>query len=269
MSARESQAASDDGAGKKVFLLYPHSVIREEMLDYLISSGFETYTLFDHKRAVKILERFPGSIMFINIDEGMSEKEWEAYVKSIQENPKTRGTMLGILSYNQDKSLMEKYLMDLNVPCGYIQLKLGIQESAKIIHNALYANEANGRRKYLRSFCEDDIHATMNYKCDEGFFQGKILDISSAGIAAKIPKFPAIKPHTLLYGVQLNLKGALVMVDAILVGKRGDDPDVFILLFDPSKMKLSSKQVIHHYIKPICPVPWPEMRARNKIEEER
>jgi hypothetical protein len=251
MSTQKSQAALDssDSSGKKVFLLYPHSVIREEMLDDLIMNGFETYTLFDHKKAVKILERFPGSSMFINIDTGISENEWEAYIKSIQENPKTRETRLGILSYNQDKSLMEKYLMDLNVPCGYIQLKLGIQESTLIIHNALHANEVNGRRKYLRAFCEDEPRATMNYKSDEGFFQGKILDISVAGIAAKIPKFPGYKPHALLAGVQLNLKGALVMVDAILVGKRGDRPDVYIMLFDPSKMKLSGKQVIHHFIK--------------------
>jgi hypothetical protein len=146
---------------------------------------------------------------------------------------------------------MEKYLMQINVPCGYIQLKLGIQESTKIIHDALYANEANGRRKYLRAFCKDEAHVTMNYKCDEGFFQGQILDISAAGISAKISKFPNFKPHTLLAGVQLNLRGARIMTDAILVGKRGDKPDEYILLFDTTKMKLSSKQTIHRFIKQV------------------
>ncbi|MDR0602133.1 MAG: PilZ domain-containing protein, partial [Treponema sp.] len=153
-----------DILGKKVFLLYPHSVIHEEMLDILIMSGFETYTLRDHKRAAKLLEKFPDSIMFVNIDDGMPEREWETYIRDLQENPKTQGSRLGILSYNQDKALMEKYLMKLSVPCGYIQLKLGIQQSTKIILNALEANEARGRRKYIRAFCEDDHSATMNYK---------------------------------------------------------------------------------------------------------
>jgi hypothetical protein len=238
-----------DAQGKKVFLLYPHSVIHDEMLDILIMSGFETYTLRDHKRAVRILEHFPGSIMFINIDEGMPEHDWEIYIRQLQENPKTAGTRLGILSYNQDKQLMEKYLMDLAVPCGYVQLKLGIQESTRIILNALQANEAKGRRKYIRAFCEDDINATMNYKSPEGLYQGKILDISSAGIAAKIPKFPDLAVNTVLRDVQLKLRGALCMTDAVLMGKRQGDGDVWILLFDPAKISQDNKLVIHRYIK--------------------
>jgi hypothetical protein len=238
-----------DILGKKVFLLYPHSVIHDEMLDILIMSGFETYTLWDHKKAVRILEHFPGSIMFINIDEGMPEKEWEAYIRGLQENPKTAGVRMGILSYNQDKKLMEKYLMEISVPCGYVQLKLGIQESTRIILNVLQANEAKGRRKYLRVVCEDDINATMNYKSPEGFYQGKLLDISSAGIAAKIAKFPDQAVNTVLREVQLKLRGALVMTDTILMGKRKDDRDVWILLFNPAKIDQDDKLVIHRYIK--------------------
>ena len=140
--------------------------------------------------------------------------------------------------------------MELSVPCGYIQLKLGLQESTKIIHSALHANEARGRRKYIRAFCEDEVNTTMNYKSDEGFFQGKILDISSAGIAARIPRFPVmLSPNSLLRGVQLRLKGALVMVDVILMGKRSDDSNVCILVFDPSSLNPANKQVIHHFIK--------------------
>ncbi|MDR1586669.1 MAG: PilZ domain-containing protein [Treponema sp.] len=247
--APASDQAEAAKTGKKVFLLYPHSVIHEEMLDILIMNGFETYTLRDHKKALKILEHFPGSIMFINIDEGIPEKQWEAYIKGIQEKPVTSETRLGILSYNQDKALMEKYLMKISVPCGYIQLKLGIQESTRIILGALQANEAKGRRKYIRAFCEDDVNATMNYKGIEGFFQGKILDISSTGIAARIPEFPDLPPNSLIRDVQLKLRGALVMTDAVLMGKRRDDRNVWILLFDPSKMNPDSKLVIHHYIK--------------------
>jgi hypothetical protein len=241
--------AQVDASGKKVFLLYPQSVIHEEMLDILIMNGFETYTLRDHKKALKLLAKFPGSIVFINIDDGMPENEWERYIREIQENPSTKESRIGILSYNQDKNLMQKYLMDLSVPCGYIQLKLGIQQSTKIILNALDANEAKGRRKFIRAGCEDDVNATMNYKCADGFFQGKLLDISSAGIAARIEKFPEMPPNTLMREVQLKLRGSLIMTDAILMGKRRDDKDVYILLFDPTKINQDNKLAIHHYIK--------------------
>ncbi|MDR1618859.1 MAG: PilZ domain-containing protein [Treponema sp.] len=237
------------GEGKKIFLLYPHSVIHDEMIDILIMNGFETYILRDHKKALHILKKFPASIMFVNIDERMSEKEWEEYINGILKNPETRDTRLGILSYNQDKRLMEKYLMRMALPCGYIQLKLGVQESTKIIVNALEANEARGRRKFIRAICEDDPYTTMNYKSPDGFFQGKILDISSAGIAARITGFFDYPPNSVLKEVQLKLRGALVMSNMILMGKRKDDLDVQILVFDPVHMNPDYKLVIHHYIK--------------------
>ena len=248
-TAGQPENSGGGEAGKKVFLLYPHSVIREEMLDILIMNGFETYTLFDHKKAVKILERFPSSIIFINIDEGIPEKEWEAYIRALMNNPGTKETKIGILSYNQDKALMGKYLMEIAVHCGYIQLKLGIQESTKIILNALQANEAKGRRKYIRAFCESDTLTSINYKSDKGFLKGQILDISSAGLAAKIGNFPDMPPNSLLREVQLKLHGTLLLTDMVLMGKRRDDTNILILLFNPTAMKSDHKMLVYHYIK--------------------
>jgi hypothetical protein len=235
-------------AGKKIFILYPHSVIQDEMLDILIMNGFETYTLRDHKRARRLMEYFPGSIVFINIDEGMAEREWEAYIRGIQADPKAKETRLGILSYNTDHKLMQKYLMDISVPCGYVQLKLGVQESTRIILEVLNANEARGRRKFIRASCGDDPNVTMNYKGDTGIFYGKLLDISSAGVAAKIDDFDGMSPNSKLHNVQFKLRGSLVMVDAILMGKRRDDPNVWILLFDP-QISRDNKLIIHRFIK--------------------
>jgi len=234
--------------GKKIFLLYPHSVIRDEMLDMLIMAGFETYTLFDEKKASKLLVKFPGSIMFINIDEGLKEEEWENYICEIQKDPKTNNSSLGIMSYNQDRVLMQKYLMEMNVPCGYIQLKLGLEDSLKIILGALEANEARGRRKAIRADCEDDINAFLNCRGDTGLFRGKILDISAAGVAAKFDKFAEMPAGAVLRDVQLRLRGGLVMTDMVYMGRRRDNKNIHILLFNP-KMLTSDKLIIHRYIK--------------------
>jgi len=234
--------------GKKIFLLYPHSVIRDEMLDWLIMAGYETYTVVNEKKALKLLEKFPGSIMFINIDEGMREDEWEAYIRGILDNPKTKDSRLGIMSYNQDRNLMKKYLMELVLPCGYIQLKLGFEESKNIIIHALEANEAQGRRKCIRAECEDDINAIMNFKSDLGLLQGKILDISSTGIAARLTSRANLQSNSLLRGVQLKLRGGILMSDMIVMGQRAKDNGVYIMLF-ASKLTEDDKLVIHRYIK--------------------
>jgi len=234
-------------AGKKIFILYPHSVIRDELLDLLIVGGFEAYVLHDHKRALKLLAKFPDSIMFINIDEGMTEAEWEVYIRDLQENPLTKNCRLGILSYNTDQKLMEKYLMDLAVPCGYVQLKLGIKESTRIMLNALEANEARGRRKYIRAFCEEEPLATVNVKGTNGLYYGKLLDVSATGIAARFDKFEALPPKSVIRGMQLNLRGALVLTDAILMGKRNEN--VYIFLFDVTRMNPDHKLSIFRFVK--------------------
>jgi hypothetical protein len=219
------------------------------MFDILIMSGFESYASWDPQRSRSLLAHFPGSIMFVNIDEGMPEAKWETYIREIQENPKTQESRLGILSYNTNPRLMEKYLMDLALPCGYIQLKLGLQASTKIILNALEANEARGRRKYIRAFCEDDRSSTMNYKTPEGaLYYGKLLDISSVGIAVRFDKPVELPANTKIQGIQLRLRSSLIMTDGVVVGKRSDKSGVWIILLDPH-MKTHEKLTIHHYIK--------------------
>jgi hypothetical protein len=89
----------------------------------------------------------------------------------------------------------------------------------------------------------------VSYKEEHKFFHGKILDISSAGIAAKFDKTtdrPLSAPP--LQNVQLKLHGGIVMVDMHLIGQRSDDRYVQILLFD-SRMSTDHKLVIHRYIK--------------------
>jgi hypothetical protein len=233
--------------GRKVFFLYPHSVIQDDLVDELIMQGFEIYILRDHRRARKLIERFPGSIMFINIDERLEEPEWEAYIREIQENPSIT-TRLGILSYNTDRALMEKYLMDIMVPCGYVQLKQGTKESALIIRNALLANEAKGRRKSFRAICEEGS-GVMNFKGDSWAINGAILDISSAGFAAKMERPQKLEKNTLLRKVQLKLRGSPAMADLIYLGPRYDDPDIWVLLFDPTSITDDAKLAINHFIK--------------------
>jgi hypothetical protein len=233
--------------GRKVFFLYPHSVIQDDLVDDLIMQGFEIYMLRDHKRARKLIEHFPGSIMFINIDERLKEPEWEAYIREIQENPLVK-TRLGILSYNTDRALMQKYLMDIMVPCGYVQLKQGSKESALVIRDALLANEAKGRRQSFRALCEEGSGA-MIFKGDSWSINGKILDISSAGFAAKMDRAQKLEKNVLLRKVQLKLRGAQAMVDLIYLGPRHDDPNIWILLFDPASVTESAKRAINHFIK--------------------
>ena len=235
-----------DITGKKIFLLYPHSVIQDEMLDILIMAGFEAYVLHDHRRASGLLRRFPASIMFINIDHGFSEPEWEAYIRGVLSDPLIIDCRLGILSYNTDQTLMRKYLMDLALPCGYVQLKLGVRESTGIMLSALEANEARGRRKFIRADCSGDHNALIEIRSSGGTWHGKILDISAAGIAAHFDTIEDYPANTQVKEARLSLHGSRLQMDMTFMGRRADK--ACVLLFT-SGITGEHTRIVHRFIK--------------------
>jgi len=236
--------------GKKVFFLYPPSVIRDELVSRLLEQEYEVYMLKDLAMANRLMVLYPDSLVFINIDTGLSEGEWEKWVRDTQQNPATDGIGIGIVSYNIDEDLQRKYLMDIGIPCGFIKLKLGIEESTRILLATLKANEAKGRRKYVRASCEHDTISSINIR--EGPIKsiGKIVDISAVGFSCILDPDPAFQKNTVLHDVQLKLRASLVRLTSVVVfGTRmKDDRTMYVMLFSP-KMEQLSRDKIRNYIQ--------------------
>ncbi|OQY36358.1 MAG: hypothetical protein B6229_10310 [Spirochaetaceae bacterium 4572_7] len=55
--------------GKKIFFLYPHSVIKTDLIHSFIENEYEVYTIKDYLKVKPILKKFNDSIIFINIDD--------------------------------------------------------------------------------------------------------------------------------------------------------------------------------------------------------
>ncbi len=72
--------------GRKVFFLYPHSVIQNDMITILINHEYEVYTVNDHEKMLKIAKYFPESILFINIDNKLSEQSAATILKMLMVN---------------------------------------------------------------------------------------------------------------------------------------------------------------------------------------
>jgi len=238
---------SESTDGKKIFFLYPQSVIRDELISSLLINEYEVYFLNDHIKATRIFKRFKNSICFINIDDGLKETEWEQYIKSLKINKETAEVQIGILSYNNDPELMQKYLMDLGVGCGFIQLKIGVKQSTDIILKVLEANEAKGRRKFVRANCEKDQRVVMNFGYKESSYEGSIIDISSVGIACEFPEPIPIENKSVIPKIQLNLRGSLVQADAIILSRRYDSDKIIVMVFNPRPKELELEK-IHNFI---------------------
>ncbi|MBN2658437.1 MAG: PilZ domain-containing protein [Spirochaetales bacterium] len=219
--------------GKKVFFIYPHSVIQNELIQDLIDREYEVYFINDHTKVTSICEYYSSPILFINIDEGIEEPQWENLIKSLLENTGTNHARIGIVTYNENAQLAQKYLMDIMVPCGFIKLKLGLSESTKIIVKTLEANEVKGQRKYVRAKCNPS-EATLNVTIKNALVSGQIIDISSVGMAITFDGSQDLEKNTYLKDIQLKLRGILLRVSAVVIGHReqAGEKTMYVLLFD-------------------------------------
>jgi len=233
---------SPDMNGKKVFFVQPSSVIQKEMVAELIRQEYEILLIPEARQARKIFVRYPDCLAFLNLDEGFSEEEWAALVKDIQGDPVLSGVKLGILTYNSDPELQRKYLMDLMVPCGFIKLTLRLAESTAIVAKVLEANEARGRRKYLRVHCGENTR--LNVRTSTGVIEGRILDLSSVGMACILKADRQIKLHSVLESIQLQLKGSLCLINGVVMGSRliGNEK-VHVVLFDPKTSEVQKEKI--------------------------
>lgn len=222
---------ANDAAGKKVFLLNPPSVVGEDLIHAILAAEYELYVLKDPRRALRVFQRFPDSIVFVNIDSGLDESEWEQYVRRLLTERTFTDVRVGIMSYNPEPDLVEKYIMDIGVQCGFVKLKVGVQESTRIMLQALDANEARGRRRYVRVRAADDSRTGFNVEIAGKRCEGRILDISSVGMAVRFATPVDIAPKSVLPHVQLRLRATLVRVDGVLLGRREDDTSVHVILF--------------------------------------
>ena len=231
--------------GKKVFILNPPSVFEEELLHEVLKREYEIYLLRDTGHALRVFAKYPDSIVFINIDSGPKEEQWEAYIRRLIGDSKYEGLKVGILSYNPSSELTRKYLMEVGIQCGFIKLSLGAQESAKIITRVLDANEARGRRRYVRARCEKAPNTGYNLEYDGQKSEGPILDISSVGAAIRLPPGRSISAKSLIRNVQLRLRSKLVLLDAAVLGSRSDDKSIHVLLFRGEEVEKQKRQIRH------------------------
>jgi len=232
---------------KKVLFLYPHSVIQDQLMHLLVQSEFEVGLLSDYQKAPTVLHRFPSSIIFINIESTLTLDEWESYIRAIMEGREKHDARIGILTYNPSKELAEKYLMEIGVQCGFIGLKLGIAESAKIIIKTLEANEARGDRRFVRVKCSP-AKTSINVSLGNNLMQGELLDISSSGLSCVFPR--KFETGISLPDVQLKLWGSLVKVHGKVIGRRkiDEENEVHVIMFDDN-LDRESKGKIYTFIQ--------------------
>ena len=242
-------AHDTDILGKKIFFLYPSAIVQNRITEELIQQEFEVYLLKDHKKASSALVKYPNSIVFINIYDGMSEKEWETWVRGIQNDSVTSSVSIGIICQNDDDALKKKYINQLKIKAGYIVLKSDLAPAFKQLFDTLMALEAKGRRKYIRVITENETNTIVNMPIHGTFVKGAIKDISVVGFSCSFEEDPELAKNSLFNDIQIRLQSNLLNTEGIVFGSRMDgNSKVYVILFtqriDP-QVRVKIRSYIH------------------------
>ena len=218
-------------AGRRVYFLYPPSVVEESMIQFLITAQFEAAIIKDHRALIPIIKKYPNSILFCNLDsKRMESGELEKLVRHVVSTMGDHGCEVGVLSYNQDEEAARTYLMDIGVTAGYVTLKIGFEQSARIIIKTLEAAEARGRRRFVRVKVPQN-KGSISVQLERRKIEGELLDVSVAGVACRLPE--EFAAGTVLSDIQLRLWGSLVGVGGKVVGYRESrNRPIYVIMFD-------------------------------------
>jgi len=220
--------------GRQVFFVRPPALIAQDVLPELLKAEYAASVVADHEQVRTLARLYPHGILYINLDEGYSEPEWEEFVRALQADPATADVRLGIVTAHANSETTHKYLLELDVPCGVIKVGLQPAEVTAAILKVLEANDARGRRQYLRVPCLPGW-ASLNVMIDNRVLVGELVDISSVGLSCTFEKDPDFVARTLVKNIQLKLKGLLCQVSAVVMGTRPREgqPPLYVFLFDP------------------------------------
>lgn len=235
--------------GKRVFFLNPQPVILE-VASILADAEFEVYTTRDHAKLARYLRKDPDCLTFVNIDEGDDEGVWRSWIKSIRDDPATSHVAFGVVTTLDDEEKRSAYLMNLGVECGFIIVKLGAARTAEILLRTLEANEARGRRRYVRAMCPPDA-AEFNCHMDTVVFGGTIRDLSSVGMSAAFTGGISVKTGTRLKDMQLVMRGVRVIVTGVVIGNHdmAGVGTIVIIMFEPASLNDDKRNKLRAFIR--------------------
>lgn len=220
---------SDFAVGRKTFFITPDtSLFPEHFLEEYFSLGYECYFI-DNSRFIPletkietIISIFHDVIIFFNIDYEIPGIAWNFYIKRLQD--RYPNILIGVTfarkSEKNAKSLLErKYLFDIGIKCGCIQLEYQRRENLEIIQKLLYANQARGRRQNIRALCSKSC--TFTFKKQDYYYSGALKDISLSHFSVCMdPNALSLSIWEKVKDVQIVLSGFTFRSDALLIAQR-------------------------------------------------
>jgi len=233
-------SAKDIIAGRKTLFVTPDtSIFPESFCEDYLAEGYECYFIQNEKKISLeakieiIISVFNDVILFFNLDANIPGINWYEMIKRIRDRHGDEVLMGAMFCKRQNKDekarIEYKYLYDLGLNCGCIQLEYQKKLNYEIIEKVLFANQAMGRRKSVRALGNNGC--TFGFTYEKENYSGVLQDISLSHFSFIIPKERVnFKSYEKVNEIQFNIKGLHFRSNAIFfMGRELPDEQMLVV----------------------------------------
>lgn len=237
--------------GRKVFFVYPPYYITNTIIPKLSEAEYEVYIINQYQRIKPILQKFPDSICFFNIDaDDLTYTEWFRFLKSFEEDEVLSTIFFGVISQHAPKIHREHFMSDIQLPAGFIQYVPDLPALTDRYIKILDLNGALGKRKFIRADCGFD--RSIYIEIDVGGTRIPLIlqNISSVGLScyankAHIPYLADNSVHrAVFYLGNYTFTGSII----IIMKREVKEHSIVVMLFSQG-LSYASKNSVREFIR--------------------
>ncbi|MGN0729990.1 hypothetical protein [Treponema sp.] len=237
--------------GRKIFFLNPAYSIKKDIISSLRKKEYEVYIIENYRDAKNFLRQNPGSILFINIDAQLSIPAWFNFLRSFDKEECLKSIQSFVISERIKPTEEEVFSKFSTLENSIINFSDGTERILKRITTILEEANAKGRRQYIRANLIHDKDAALFWNHGSKMHLLKLFDLSSVGMAVKIPaalENLIIAKNYILQDVTLRLGTKQMVAEAVVFAvKKTEHGTMWVLLLTP-KTSMPVKEEIRQYV---------------------
>lgn len=237
-------------AGRKVFFVCPSFTIENTIIERLRTMEYEVYVVSDYRNTKNLLTLHTDSICYVCPDGTLSRDGWHNFIQSLESSEGFGSVDVGVISETIPPTKEEEFKKELKLTAGYYSM-LGTEATLRETVKSLDKLSAKGMRKYVRVNCMDDAKAEFYwFTKDSKMFRLKLIDISSVGLAAKLPasQANAIFVNQLISDANIILNTKQVPVTAKVTAVKSASNFLLVVLMLTMDTPKSSLDAIRGYV---------------------
>jgi len=227
-------------SGKKIFILYPDSFLREEIFHGSLRNQFQIYFIFDYEKIRSLVEYYPGSIICLNrVD---NDLDWlvDELKGELSDLPEEDYPKIAVLS---DLAMPEGGFCCRNVDC-----RRPPDEVKTELQQMFIDWGGKGRRNFVRYGGNGESVAVIRTASDGQDLSGTVHDISASGLSCSFNVDASIPISSEEIQIKLDLGEITLDLSAIKILERDfNEQTIHVLQFD-RKMPESRLDALYRFI---------------------